>query len=184
MSLPTRLFKALGALVIVLAIVVGGAWALVTFGRVDGLTGLDWSTILTTRDDGSLALGVITLIGWAAWGMATLSLLSEFLAAISGRRWRLPVPGLTVLAPASAVLVAAIMGLTASQLAAPGVTTADSGERALPPKAPVAASLVAPAQDTRAGTEGRSHASGAARGRPVVAGGALLPGRIEMAPDR
>ncbi len=150
MSLPTRLFKALGALVIVLAIVVGGAWALVTFGRVDGLTGLDWSTILTTRDDGSLALGVITLIGWAAWGMATLSLLSEFLAAISGRRWRLPVPGLTVLAPASAVLVAAIMGLTASQLAAPGVTTADSGERALPPKAPVAASLVAPAQDTRA----------------------------------
>lgn len=132
----TRLSRATSAIVaflIVVLIVAGGAWALVRFGRLDGLTSLDLTKIWTSADDGSLVLGVVTVIGWVAWTMATLSLVSEALAVLSSRRWRLRLPGLGVFTPASAVLITAIVGLVTPQLTVPATALELSVEPATEP---------------------------------------------------
>lgn len=114
------------------AVVLGGPLALSRFGRLDALTGLAWPELVTTADDGTLVLGVITVIGWLAWALATLSLVSELLAAFSHQRWRLRIPGISLFAPASSVLVTAIVGLVASQAVTPVVAHAAPGQPPAP----------------------------------------------------
>lgn len=154
MSLHIRLLRATVAAAVIIAVVVGGFWALLTFGRLDVFSQIDWSNLLTTRDDGSLVLGIISAIGWVAWALATLSVVSEFLVALAGRRWRLRIPGVGLFAPASAVLVAAIVGLLGSQLitpsAAAGAPTIDDASM---PLVPAAAPLVTRTQQAPAPTD-------------------------------
>lgn len=128
-----RILRGIAALVLVAGIVIGGPLALLTFGRLDALLALDWRSIWASTDDGSLVLGIITLIGWLAWLAATTSLVSELLAAITAQRFRLRFPGLGVFAPASAVLITAIIGLLAGQLTAPspGRAAESSPEQAI-----------------------------------------------------
>lgn len=61
-------------------------------------------------------LGVVTLIAWVAWLLATLSIFTELVGALGGQRMRMP--GTEIFAPASAVLVTAILGLAASSTVA------------------------------------------------------------------
>lgn len=119
MSVILRLVRAIVALLAAGTVVGGGAWALSRFGRLDALTGLGWSRLWTTADDGSIVLGVITAVGWIAWALATASLVSEMLAALTQQRWRLRFPGLNLFAPASSVLATAIVGLVAGQVVTP-----------------------------------------------------------------
>ncbi len=158
MSVISRLARAGLALAIVVLVVPGGAWALVRWGRLDVYTSLDWSRLWTTVDDGSLVLAVITTIGWAAWALATLSLVSEVLAAATQQRWRLALPGIGVFSPASAVLVTAIVGLIAGQSVSP--VSAHASPKPEPRPAPAVIALKdrapSPALEPSA-AQGRSH---------------------------
>ena len=115
MKTAIRIVRALAALALMLTVVIGGAWGLMTVGLLDTIWTTSWSEILTRPDDGALLLGIITIVGWIAWSTATLSLVSEALAAATRQRCRLRFPGSEVLAPVSTVLVAAVLGLIASQ---------------------------------------------------------------------
>ncbi|MGI5951289.1 MAG: LysM peptidoglycan-binding domain-containing protein [Brooklawnia sp.] len=144
MNLLTRILRALAALMLILAVVVGGAWALARFGRLSALTTFDWRQVWVVADDGSLVLGLITVVGWIAWTLATLSVVSELIAALSQQRYRLHLPGLGVFAPASAVLITAIIGLVAGQSASPAPAHASPDQPA--PVVPIAAPLNASAE--------------------------------------
>ena len=119
MSVILRLARSVAALLVIGTVIGGGAWALSRFGRLDALASLSWARLWTTADDGGVVLGVITAIGWIAWALATASLVSELLAAISQQRWRLRFPGLNLFAPASSVLATAIVGLVVGQVVTP-----------------------------------------------------------------
>lgn len=154
-----RVLGAIAALLVAGAVVIGGPWALIRFGRLAAFTGLDWPGLLTTADDGSLVLGVITVIGWLAWSLATLSLLSELLATLSHHRWQIGIPGTSVFAPVSSVLITAIVGLVASQVVTPAVAHASPSQPPAPQ--PAATSVGEDAAQEQQGTErstpGRSH---------------------------
>ena len=154
-----RVLGAIAALMVAGAVVIGGPWALIRFGRLAAFTGLDWPGLFTTADDGSLVLGVITVVGWLAWALATLSLLSELLATLSHHRWQIRIPGTSVFAPASSVLVTAIVGLVASQVVTPAVAHASPSQPPAPQ--PAATSVGEDAAQEQQGTErstpGRSH---------------------------
>lgn len=128
--------RACGAFLVIVGVVVGGASALIVFGRLNVFTTIDWAASWYRPDDGSLLLGLITVVGWVAWLLAGLSLLSEALAAATRQRWRLRFPGIDVFAPASAVLITAIVGLVASQ------TIPVSSAQAAPAPEPAPASPV------------------------------------------
>lgn len=141
MKTAIRIVRALAALALMLTVVIGGAWGLMTVGRLDTICTTSWSEILTRPDDGALLLGIITIVGWIAWSTATLSLVSEALAAATRQRCRLRFPGSEVLAPVSTVLVAAVLGLIASQPVgaaphqiAPAVPVAAAQPEAAPPQ--------------------------------------------------
>lgn len=107
----TEIVRGLLALLVVIVIVVGSPFALMRVGRIDALLALVERGTFAGYG-GEALLGVITLVAWLAWVLATLSILVESIAAVSGQRLRLP--GTGVFAPASAVLVTAILGLAAS----------------------------------------------------------------------
>ncbi|GAA2180168.1 hypothetical protein GCM10009785_09890 [Brooklawnia cerclae] len=140
----TAVARALAAALVVAAVVVGGPLALVRFGRLGALLGFDWGAVWVTRDDGSLVLGVITLVGWGAWALATLSLISEVVAVATRERHRPRLPGAGLFAPASAVLVTAIIGLVAGQVIVPARAHAqDPADDAGTPAATTVASAAA-----------------------------------------
>ncbi|MCT3007178.1 hypothetical protein EFN17_06285, partial [Propionibacterium freudenreichii] len=101
-----------------LALVPGGAIALVHWGRGDLLFSIEWSGILSRPDDGSLVLLALTVLGWVAWAMLTGSVVAEALSAVSHGRISVRLPGSRLFGPAAAVLVASIAGLIGVQSAA------------------------------------------------------------------
>lgn len=85
------------ALLLLIGIVVGLPWVLMTLGQTlvdlpDRLPTLsDIITALTRPDDGSLIVIVLLAIGWAAWAFLTLSIVVETAAQLRGvRAPRLP----------------------------------------------------------------------------------------------
>ena len=134
MTAVVRIVRAVVSLLAVLGMVIGGAWALARFGRLSALWTTDWRQLLTRPDDGSLLLAIISLVGWVAWILITLSIVNEGLAAATRQRWRFRFPGSESLAPLTAVLIAGIVALltggsatTSSQRAA--VNDAQSASR-------------------------------------------------------
>ena len=111
MTAARRVAQATAAVLIIVVVVLGGAWALVRFGHLSIFWTISWSEAVTRPDDGALLLGLITLIGWIAWASVVLSFVSEALAAATGQQRRLKFPGSELLAPVTAVLIAAVAGL-------------------------------------------------------------------------
>ena len=72
-----RILRGVAALFAVGAILIGGPWALIGFGRLDALTRLGGAQLLSSAADGSLVLGIVTVIGWVAWLLAAGSLAGE-----------------------------------------------------------------------------------------------------------
>ena len=66
-----RVLSSVTSLLVLLALVPGGAIALVHWGRGDLLFSIEWSGILSRPDDGSLVLLALTVLGWVAWAMLT-----------------------------------------------------------------------------------------------------------------
>lgn len=138
MSSPAaRLIKALGALAVLAAIVVGVPVLLVTLQLVPhGLPSVEEVVrTLSERDDGQLLRVVLAAGAWVCWGLFTTSTTTELIGLLRARPI-VQIPGLRVFQqPAAALLAVVVVGLTI----APAVTAASStGAGPAMPPLPVA----------------------------------------------
>ncbi|HEY6683426.1 MAG TPA: LysM peptidoglycan-binding domain-containing protein [Propionibacteriaceae bacterium] len=93
----TRLFRGLGSLAVLLIGTGGVPVALAFLGGNPLPMELSWSAMrraLLTPADGMILVGLITVIGWLAWLVFTLSVISELVAIASQQRVRIRLPGL------------------------------------------------------------------------------------------
>lgn len=89
-----RLVRGIGALVLLAGILVGGPFLLREFGTLPSIgTQWDWSVLLRP-DDGSVLLGLLTVLGWGAWAVFSVAFLAELVASLSRQRIRISLPGL------------------------------------------------------------------------------------------
>lgn len=73
-------------------------------------------------DNGAVLLAILTILGWLAWAVFTVSVILEFLALVSRQRLRVRLPGLAApqgLAAALLLAIAAMLPLTAHAQPAP-----------------------------------------------------------------
>lgn len=117
-----RLLKAVGALVALLAVVVGVPVLMAVLHRVpDSLPSLDEvGAVLTSRDNGQLAGLVLAAGAWVCWAMFTAATVAEIVAFARAR----PAPALPGLGifqrPAAALVAVVAVGFTVAPLAAGG----------------------------------------------------------------
>ncbi|MFZ2624891.1 MAG: LysM peptidoglycan-binding domain-containing protein, partial [Propionibacterium sp.] len=115
-----RLSVSVGALLVLIALLPGGAWALVHWGRLDLLGHLDLHAFVGHSDGGAVLLVLFTAVGWGAWLLLAASVSGEVARAVSGGRIRWRPPGDGVFGPAAAVLVTCVAGLAAVGGQTPG----------------------------------------------------------------
>jgi nucleoid-associated protein YgaU len=92
-----RLIRGLGSLAVLLLGIAGAPVALAFLGGNPLPDELTWSAVrqaLFTPADGMILVGLITIVGWLAWLIFTLSVISELVAVISRQRIRIRLPGL------------------------------------------------------------------------------------------
>jgi hypothetical protein len=92
-----RLIRGLGSLAVLLLGTVGVPVALGFLGANPLPEDFSWSAIqqaLMTPADGMILVRLITIVGWLAWLVFTLSVISELLAIVSQQRVRIRLPGL------------------------------------------------------------------------------------------
>jgi len=106
-------FARVSSAVALVAVVGGGLWVLLNWGRLDALESVDWRNIWSRPDDGRLLLGLLTAVGWLAWALVVGTVFCEAVAALSRGRWQPRVPGAGWLRPAVAGLVMTLLGLSA-----------------------------------------------------------------------
>lgn len=111
--------RAIAAVVLLLALVGGVPFLLLSWGRLDALLMLDWRTVLTRPDDGQILLAILTAAGWLAWGLIALTTALETLAALTRHRVSLRLPGTGWFRPGIAALIAAATLAPATAMAAP-----------------------------------------------------------------
>ncbi|TDC43451.1 LysM domain-containing protein, partial [Micromonospora sp. KC207] len=133
-----------GALVVLIAVLVGGPVALIAFAgnplpdHVPTLAEI--GATLTSRDDGQLFLRALALVGWFGWATFAFSVLVE-LGAQSLRRPAPRLPGMSRQQRAAAALVGSVALIVAASPAAASAATVLSG----PYPAAVAPAVAAPA---------------------------------------
>ena len=92
------MLRGLASLVLLLVTVLGVPVALVgprwQSAARHGLLGWRSVDALLTPDDGTILIGLITVVGWAAWLVFTVSVVSELIALVSRQRIRITLPGL------------------------------------------------------------------------------------------
>ena len=96
-SLMARLIRGLGSLAVLLLGTAGVPVALALLGGNPLPEALTWSAArhaLFTPADGMILVGLITIVGWLAWLVFTLSVISELVAVMSRQRIRFRLPGL------------------------------------------------------------------------------------------
>ncbi len=101
-----HLFKALGAALVLTGLLVGVPWLLLLWGRLGDLSSIDWAVALAVPDDGRLTLGLMSLVGWIAWGALVLITAGELARMLSQGRIRLSLPGTGWLRPLIGALLA------------------------------------------------------------------------------
>ena len=115
-----RVIRGLGALTILLLTIIGVPLALAALGGNPLPDGPNWSSIreaLVTPDDGTILVGLITVVGWIAWAVFMISVTSELVTLASRRRIQIHLPGLA--GPqrlAAGLLISVITMATAPQL--------------------------------------------------------------------
>ncbi|NBE82556.1 LysM peptidoglycan-binding domain-containing protein [Micromonospora rubida] len=119
-----------GALVVLIAVLVGGPVALLAFAgnplpdHVPTLAEI--GATLTSRDDGQLFLRVLALVGWFGWATFAFSVLVE-LGAQSLRRPAPRLPGISRQQRAAAALVGSVALIIAASPAAASAATVLAG---------------------------------------------------------
>jgi nucleoid-associated protein YgaU len=130
-----RLIRGLGAFAVLLALVVGVPVALTMLGGNPWPSSISWSALkraLFQPDDGTLLIGLITVVGWMAWLVFAVSVMAEIIRVASGRRIRVKLPGLAGPQRLAAGLVVSVVAI----LAASPSTQAEPAE-AVPAVVPV-----------------------------------------------
>jgi hypothetical protein len=92
-----RLIRGVGSLAVLLLGSLGVPVALALLGGNPLPDELSWSAVqraLFTPVDGMILVGLITIVGWLAWLVFTLSVISELVAIVSQQRVRISLPGL------------------------------------------------------------------------------------------
>jgi len=92
-----RLIRGLGSLAVLLLGTAGVPVALAFLGGNPLPDELTWSAVrraLLTPVDGMILVGLITIVGWLAWLVFALSVISELVALVSRQRIRIRLPGL------------------------------------------------------------------------------------------
>lgn len=89
-----RIIRGLAALLLLAAATVGIPLLLLRFGRLAALLDAGFPAVLLTPDDGTVLLGLLTVLGWALWALFALSVLAELLAVLTRQRVRVRLPGL------------------------------------------------------------------------------------------
>ncbi|MFG1903714.1 LysM peptidoglycan-binding domain-containing protein [Micromonospora carbonacea] len=159
-----------GALVVLIAVLVGGPVALIAFAGnplPDHLPTLaEVGATLTSRDDGQLFLRALALVGWFGWITFAFSVLVE-LGAQTLRRPAPRLPGMSRQQRAAAALVGSVALIIAASPAAASAATVLSGPYpAAAPAAVVAGASAArpvaalPVVDARAATPPAAAAAG------------------------
>src|SRR5664279_1623287 len=130
MNMVGRLLRALAALIVLVAVLVGAPIALWVLGGGLFPTGVPspaevWDG-LTSRDTGGVFLGLLVVIGFIAWAVFTVCVVLEIAALLTGRRraWRIPllrVPQSAATALISVILTGTVMlgGASAAAARAP-----------------------------------------------------------------
>ncbi|CCH88549.1 putative LysM domain peptidoglycan-binding protein [Modestobacter italicus] len=135
-----RLLRAVGALTVLVAIIVGVPVLLTALHLVPhGVPSLDEAVaVLTARDDGRLLQVVLGAGVWVCWALFTASTVAE-VAALARARPAGTLPGLRFFRqPVAALLAAVVVGLTVAPAA---IGTSSSGATPTRPPLPVAAAF-------------------------------------------
>jgi hypothetical protein len=171
-----RVFAGLGALLVLVAVVVGLPVVLLKVAGPPWPSELPdlaeiWAR-LSGPDNGSLFLGALTVVAWVGWATFVLSVLVEIPAQLRGRR-TVRLPGLGLQQRLAAVLVAAIISLVVSPAVSSANPTPVTGG---PPAEPIpAVAMVDPAYAgtghagaAQLGNAGPAHASAPASSATAV----------------
>ena len=178
-----RLLRGFGALIVLLAIVVGVPLFAVALQRSTGLTVIPHSVpsvhyvehTLTQRDNGQLVAVVLAIGVWICWALFTASLVTEIVAAARNRPSR-PVPGLTSFQrPAGALVAAIAVAFTVAPLIT-GVGAAAAQTAGPPPPLPTVVSASFAALPTFGGHTASSAQHGVADPAPSRGTTQSLPG--------
>ena len=190
----SRMLRGLGALALLLLGLVGVPAALVWLGGNPlpaASPGTAVREALLTPDDGTILVGLVTVVGWVAWLVFAVSVVSELVALLSRQRIRLSLPGLA----GPQRVAAGLLALGGRHGRRPAAGPAAAGAR----PTPVAAAAPTPSADRRppsqasaAGDRRRArpaaradgHVHGPAGRRPVEPGRAVLRPGPGVAPDR
>ena len=127
--------------VLLLVTVLGVPLALVVLGGNPLPATVSWDALrraLLTPDDGTILIGLITVVGWAAWLVFTVSVASELIGLASRQRIRITLPGLAGPQRLAAGLLLSVIALAAApQLipAPPSPTVAATPTRPPAPEA-------------------------------------------------
>jgi LysM repeat protein len=139
-----RLMRGLGSLVVLLLGTAGAPVALAFLGGNPLPEELTWSAVrqaLFAPADGMILVGLITIVGWLAWLIFTLSVISELVAVMSRQRIRIRLPGLDVPQRYAAGLLISVI----TMISAPHAVQADphsDRQVAAAPRAPEPAALI------------------------------------------
>lgn len=180
--------RGLLAMLALLAAVAGVPWLLigVTGNPIPAeMTSRNITGILTTPDDGSLLVGLITLTAWTAWLIFTISVGTELVAVATRQRIQLRLPGLGLPQRVAAALIILIASMIMSgpqpvgaQPAPPQRPAATAPTSAPTRPSPHPNGSAATGQQTAAADAHRRTTSGSHQAPDPVAGA------VHAAPDR
>lgn len=165
-----HLIKGLGAMAVLVALTAGIPAALVMLGGNPVPDDLSWAAVrgaLLRRDDGTVLIGVITIVGWLAWLVFAFSLLAELVRVLSGSRVHVALPGLAGPQRLVSALLLSVLGMLAVPVAAqaqplapPAVTISQALPATPSPPSAVDKALVQPVSS--------EPSAGASAAQPVV----------------
>jgi len=93
----SRVLRGLASLLLLLVTLLGVPVALAVLGGNPLPATLSWDAVrhaLLSPDDGTILIGLITVVGWAAWLVFMVSVVSELIALVTRQRIRITLPGL------------------------------------------------------------------------------------------
>jgi hypothetical protein len=144
-----RLIRGLSSLVVLLLGTLGVPVALAVLGGNPLPEELTWNAVqcaLFTPVDGMIQVGLITIVGWLAWLVFTLSVISELVAIVSEQRVRIRLPGLDAPQRFAAGLLISVITMISVPYAVQADPHPDRHVAAAPPAPEPAALIVEPAQ--------------------------------------
>lgn len=113
------LLRALASLTVLVGVLVGVPWLLLTLADPTALLSLSWPEALLRPDDGTALLGLLSLVGWAAWLFLAATILAEAASVLTRGRIDVRIPGGGWARVLVAPLVAAALFAPSSAAAAP-----------------------------------------------------------------